>query len=63
MYMYTANRESFTGLYFRGFRGLSEKRESFPMNFYFNYKHILVPGLVPQKYYHENPYTVDTPKI
>ena len=28
-YLYTVNGESFTGLNFRGFHGLSEKRESF----------------------------------
>ena len=59
----TVNGKSFTGLNFCGFCGLSEKRKSFSMNLCSKYKHILLPGLVPRKYYRENPYTEDNAKV
>ena len=60
----TVNRESFTGL---TFRGILEKYESFSyesfalsMDIYRVYKHT---RLVPRKYQRENPYTVDTANV
>ena len=56
----TENRESFAGLNFHGFL---EEHKSFPrVSFALStmYKH---PGLAPQKYYQENPYSVYTVKV
>ena len=56
MPMATVNGESFIGLNFRSFCGVSEKHESFSyQSFALSINKYCSLGLVPQKYYSETP--------
>ena len=59
----SVNGESFTGLNFCSFHGLSEKCESLSYESFAQSINIYWSLTVLQKYCRENPYTVDTMKV